>query len=78
MKKIAVLVSVLGLAVLTGCIKAEEKTEMKSAWNIIDSCSAWGSTGYKVVEIEGHRYVVTRAHYGVSTIHAESCPCKAR
>lgn len=77
MKKIVALVSVLGLAALAGCVQTEEKAETKSAWNLIDR-SFGGMTGYKVVEIEGHRYIVTRIHYGVSTIHAESCPCKAR
>lgn len=83
MKKIVALVSVLGLAalglaVLAGYVKTVEKAEAKSAWNVIDGSPALGLTGYKVVEIEGHRYVVTRVHYGVSTVHAESCPCKAR
>ena len=78
MKKIVALVSVLGLAALAGCVQTEDKAETKSAWNVIDHSSGWGLAAYKVVEIEGHRYIVTRIHYGVSTIHAESCPCKAR
>ena len=78
MKKIVAIVSALGLAALAGCVKTEDKAETESAWNLIDNSSRWGMAAYKVVEIEGHRYIVTRIHYGVSTIHAESCPCKAR
>lgn len=78
MKKLMVAIAICSMAVMTGCIRAEEAVEVKNAWNVIAGDTAWGSTAYKVVEIEGHRYIVTRVQRGVSVVHAESCPCKAK
>jgi len=78
MKKLMVAVAICSMAVMTGCIKAEDTAEANNAWNVVDNSSAWGSTGYKVVEIEGHKYIVVRSTRGVAVIHAESCPCKAK
>lgn len=51
---------------------------------IVGLCSikdnAWIShgnfTATKVVEIEGHKYVIMIGHYSGGIIHAESCGCK--
>ena len=56
---------------LTGCIKCEETPEYDNAW-AMHSCSMMT----KVVQIEGHRYIILRGPYAGTIIHAESCDCK--
>lgn len=56
---------------LTGCIKCEVTPEYDNAW---------ANHGYsmmtKVVQIEGHKYIILcRSHAG-TIIHAESCDCR--
>lgn len=63
---------------MTGCTNAEDTPDTNNSWNVIDKGTAtFGLTMYKVVKIEGHRYIVFRAIKAVSAIHSESCSCKS-
>ena len=69
MKKLFILtILTLGLA---GCIKCEETPEYDNAW-----ATHSGGMLTKVVQIEGHKYIILRGPYGGNIIHAESCDCK--
>lgn len=69
MKKLLILF-ILALG-LTGCIKYEETPEYDNAW---------ANHGYtiitKVVQIEGHKYIILCGSHAGTIIHAESCDCK--
>ena len=78
MKKLLA-ICLAGLA-LCGCDYTNNSTPAPEAGKI------WTDVGYatllKTVVIEGHTYLVTIRNgsysYNASTIHAESCPCRAR
>jgi uncharacterized protein YcfL len=69
MKKLFIL-PILMLS-LTGCNQCKETPEYDNAWAMYGS-----SIMTKVVQIEGHRYIVLRGTYAGTIIHAESCDCK--
>ena len=69
MKKLFILpILMFGLA---GCIKCEEALEYDNAWAMHG-----GGVLTKVVQIEGHKYIIVRGTYSGNIIHAESCDCK--
>lgn len=71
MKKL-MLFAVIGLgSVLTGCDSYEESPDKDTTWSFhgIDVLT-------KVVEIEGHKYIIMDGYYSGGIIHAESCGCK--
>ena len=69
MKKLLILpILMFGLA---GCIKWEETPEYDNAWAM--HCDGILT---KVVQIDGHKYIILRGTYGGDIIHAESCDCK--
>ena len=64
-------------AALAGCVKTED-----SKYQIEDSKDvdrAWTGHGMschtKVVEIEGHKYIIIDGYYSGGIIHAASCDC---
>ena len=69
MKQLIIL-TVLAI-VLTGCRRTESTKTTNDPWTGHGSCIYT-----KVVEIEGHRYVLLDGPYSGGIIHAESCQCK--
>jgi hypothetical protein len=66
MKKLAL---VFGLAVaLTSCQSPEVKSSKRLRIE--------GGSTLRVVEFEGHEYIVFRSGAAGSLCHSESCPCK--
>lgn len=56
---------------LIGCCKVEDNKDIDKAW-----CYHGGMGSYtKVVEIEGHQYILMRGYYSGGIIHAASCQC---
>lgn len=57
---------VASLSVMAGCdnTSLEEQATMKNV-----------GFGVRIVRLEGHDYVMARGGYGISIIHAHSCPC---
>ena len=69
MKKFLILpILVFGL---TGCIKCTETPEYDNAWSNHGNCITT-----KVVQIEGHKYIIMDGLYSGGIIHAESCDCR--
>jgi hypothetical protein len=69
MKKLFILI-ILALG-LSGCIKCEETPEYDKAWAKHGNCITT-----KVIQIEGHRYIILCGYYDGTIIHSESCECK--
>ena len=69
MKKM--IIAVAAACALTGCIKTVDSKEADEAWTNHGDFS-WT----KVVEIEGHKYILMDGVYSGTIIHAESCPCR--
>ena len=71
MKKIALAVA-LTIAGY-GCVKCTDSNDIDAAW------TRHGSTTFtKVVEIEGHKYVILRGYELGGIVHAASCHCMAK
>ena len=68
MKKI--LIALAAAAALVGCRKVEDDKNIDDAWtNHGNAC--WT----KIVEIEGHKYILMDGSYSGTLIHAASCWC---
>ena len=71
MKKIALAVA-LTIAGY-GCVKCTDSNDIDAAW------TRHGSTTFtKVVEIEGHKYIIMDGSYSGNIIHAASCQCMSK
>ena len=72
MKKL-MFIAMVGLgSMLTGCSASfEDAPDKDSTWISHGNCTAT-----KVVEIEGHKYVIMIGFKSGGIIHAESCGCK--
>ena len=69
MKKM--IIAVAAACALAGCIKTVDSKEAEEAWtNHGNACFT------KVVEIEGHKYILMDGSYSGTVIHAESCHCR--
>lgn len=65
-----VLVTAVLAACFAGCMKVEDDENVDGAW------THHGMDNYtKVVEIEGHKYIIMDGPYSGSIIHAASCGC---
>ena len=73
MKKL--LVIAIAAVSLAGCMKAERAESADQAWTS-HGYAVGGTVVTKVVEIEGHRYVIMSGLKQGGIIHAESCPCR--
>ena len=57
-------------AIFTGGVKVEDAKDIDKPW------SRHGKDCYtKVIEIEGHKYILMDGSYAGSIIHAASCKC---
>lgn len=69
MKKLLIL-SILAFG-LVGCEKCKKSIEYDNTW---------ANHGYtiitKVVQIEGHKYIILCGSHAGTIIHAESCDCR--
>jgi hypothetical protein len=74
MKKL-MFITMIGLStILAGCgapPSAENAPNKDNAWISHGNC-----TSTKVVEIEGHKYIIMVGFKAGNIIHAESCSCK--
>ena len=72
MKKL-VLIAMIGLvSMLVGCSASfEDAPDKNNTWLSHGQC-----TTTKVIEIEGHKYIIMVGVECCSIIHAESCGCK--
>ena len=74
MKKL-MLIAMIGLgSMLVGCgapPSAENVSDKNDTWMSHGNC-----TSTKVVEIEGHKYIIMVGFKAGNIIHAESCSCK--
>ena len=76
MRKIAIIglgLMLTGLgSVLVGCSASfEDASDKDNTWIVHSS-----DVKTKVVEIEGHKYIIMDGFYSGGIIHAESCRCK--
>ena len=76
MKKL-MLIAMIGLSTMfVGC----DDYTTHSSENVHGKCNIWMSQGRcvatKVVEIEGHKYIMMDGSGSGNIIHAESCSCK--
>lgn len=75
MKKIAIIGLILMLvglcSILAGCYACEDAPDKDNTW-----ISHGSDVKTKVVEIEGHRYIIMDGFYSGGIIHAESCRCR--
>ena len=71
MKKLLIgVVLAIGLA---GCIKTDNDLHINDKWTY------HGNTSYtKVVEIEGHTYIIYSRYNAGNVIHAASCKCMCK
>lgn len=71
MTKKMVIIAAAATAVLAGCAKIENDKDIDKAWidHGVGCCT-------KVIEVEGHKYIIMDGSYSGCIIHAESCPCK--
>lgn len=73
MKKL-MLIAMIGLgSMLVGCDTPsfEDSPDKNNTW-----ISHNNEVATKVVEIEGHKYIIMDGFYSGGIIHAESCRCK--
>lgn len=57
-------------AVLAGCTRVENDKDIDKAWTCHgNDCST------KVIEIDGHKYIIMDGYYSGNIIHAASCWC---
>jgi hypothetical protein len=60
----------LSMAILQGCDEVVKDNNIDNAWTY------HGMSCYtKVVEIEGHKYIIMDGSYSGNIIHAASCSC---
>ena len=71
MKKLMFFAAICLGSVLVGCDSYEESPDKDIAWTFHG-----GDVVTKVVEIEGHKYIIMDGYYSGGIIHAESCGCK--
>lgn len=65
----AIIVGAVATA-LVGCEKVENDKDVDNAWTFHGmDCHT------KVVEVEGHKYIIMDSYYAGGIIHAASCPC---
>jgi hypothetical protein len=73
MKKLMFIAMISFGFMLVGCSASsyEDAPDKDNAWMLhgIDIAT-------KVVEIEGHKYIIMDGYYSGTIIHAESCGCK--
>lgn len=69
-KKMTIIAVAAATAVLAGCAKVEDDKNIDKAWTCHgnDCCT-------KVVEVEGHEYIIMDGFYSGGIIHAASCRC---
>lgn len=70
MKKLIAIMSLASGAGFCGCAKIEPDVKRDAAWTDHGACVTT-----KVVEIEGHKYVLASSGYGFGIVHASSCGC---
>ena len=72
-KKMTIVAIVAIAAILAGCDNVENDKNIDKAWNCHGmSCCT------KVVEIEGHKYIIMDGPYSGSIVHAASCRCMGK
>lgn len=64
--------------VCCGCNGIETNTEISTIAPDVKYYKNDISSTIYTVDIEGHKYIVIKAAYGVGIIHAEHCPCKTK
>lgn len=72
MKKL--IIAAVAAATLCGCgVKVEDDKEVNAAWTYHgrDVCT-------KIVEIDGHKYILIDGTYSGNIIHAASCWCMGK
>ena len=69
MKKIVIVIAAAA-ALLIGCCKVEDSKDIDKAW-----CNYGMGCCTKVIEIEGHKYILMDGSYSGCIIHAASCWC---
>jgi hypothetical protein len=57
----------------TGCQKHENGKDIDESWTKHDFFNRT-----KIVDIEGHKYIILNGYNSGGIIHAESCKCKNR
>ena len=72
-KTMTIIAAAVATAVLVGCAKIEDGKDIDKAWTDhgIGCCT-------KVVEIEGHKYIIMDGTYSGCIIHAASCQCMSK
>lgn len=69
-KKIIMIALSATAMILTGCYKIETDKDFDEAW------TDHGRSRYtKVVEIQGHKYIIMDGPYSGNITHAASCEC---
>lgn len=68
MKKL--IIAAVAAAILAGCTKVENDKNIDDAW-----CLHGMNCYTKVVEIEGHKYIILDGSYSGNITHAASCWC---
>ena len=81
MYKLMIIIAIIGLGLmLVGLGFALAGYSSTSFKNSPDKYKSWISHDNevvtKVVEIEGHKYIIMDGYYSGGIIHAESCGCK--
>ena len=78
MKKLMFIAAMIGLgSMLVGCSDSFENAPNKDVPNKDNVWISHGNcTSTKVVEIEGHKYIIMIGFKSGGIIHAESCSCK--
>lgn len=72
-KKMTIVVAATATAILAGCVKVECDENTDKAW------LSHGKECYtKVVEVEGHKYIIMYGIYSGGIIHAASCTCMSK
>ena len=69
-KKMTIIAVATATAILAGCVKVENDTDIDKAW----TCHGNGCYT-KAVEVEGHKYIIMDGIYAGNIIHAASCQC---
>ena len=69
-KKMAIIAAIAATTILAGCGRVENAKSTSNAWTYHgrECCT-------KVIEVEGHKYILMDGYKAGSIIHAASCRC---
>ena len=72
-KKMTIVIAVAATSILAGCDKVECDENMDKVW------LSHGKECYtKVVDVEGHKYIIMNGIYSGGIVHAASCTCMSK